>query len=192
MENSSVVVIPQNNSFPGLGWLDKNTTFISNSSLESPPSSPAPTGPSPTAGPIIELSPSLNNEPVAPVVSSHPISNDTLNIPSGTLLNSPPVVMTKPPPSHLSTTPPPVPVVHPVPVTTKPPVGFHTTVKPKPKEWGFGDKYLASQNKRARHRNVIFDGIAGDSQSYSNYQVLSQQDVFFPRQGRKRRSVPAT
>jgi len=54
--------------------------------------------------------------------------------------------MTKPPPSHLSPTPPPAPapVAHPVLVTTKPPsaAGLHTTAKPKPKEWGFGDKYL--------------------------------------------------
>lgn len=141
-------------------------TDMSNTSFGEATYSPLP---APTDGPIIEI----------PLASEQQV-------------HSPSVVMTKPPPSYLPTKPPPA--AHSVPVVTKPPASFgaHTTAKHKAKEWGFGDKYLASQNKRARHRNVIFDGIAGDSQSFSNYQVLSQQDVFFPRNGRKRRNVPIT
>lgn len=143
--NASTAIIPKNISFPSFS----NMTSISNSSLEPPPSTPAPvipissttltTEPPPTTQPIIEFPPVASVAPVVP-----PQSNDTLNIPLGPQLNSPPVVMTKPPPSHLYPTPPPVPVVHPVPVTTKPPptVGLHTTAKAKAKEWGFGDKYL--------------------------------------------------
>lgn len=160
--NASQSVVPQNISFPAF----RNMTDMSNTSFGEPSYSPLP---APTDGPIIEI-------PLSPEEQFH----------------SPSVVKTKPPPSHLPTKPPPA--AHSVLVTTKPPaaVGAHATAKHKANELGFGDKYLASQNKRARHRNVIFDGIAGDSQSFSNYQVFSQHDVFFPRNGRKRRNVPVT
>ncbi|XP_015753022.1 PREDICTED: uncharacterized protein LOC107332789 [Acropora digitifera] len=129
---------------------------------------------------------------ISPTLAAQP--SDISDIPLGPLLNSlavtkPPLTMkpTKPPLLHLLKTSSPKPA--PAQETTKPTyVTVSTNTKPtakKPKKWGFGDKYLASQNERARHRNVIFDGIAGDSMSLSNYQVLSQQEVFFPRKGRK-------
>lgn len=56
----------------------------------------------------------------------------------------------------------------------------------KVNEIGFNDKYLASQNRFARHRNVIFDGVVGDVLSFSNYHVLGHQEVIFGRKRKKR------
>ncbi|XP_068717007.1 mucin-2-like [Montipora capricornis] len=176
VDESSIIRIPENITLPD--WELENTTFSTTTSM----SNSSPGLPSNVAAQEI------NVIPTTPAPSNKTLSSDISNIPLGPLLNSlavtkPPMVMKPPPPHVFATSPPKL-----VPAgTTKPPqVAVPPTTKPtKPKKWGFGDKYLASQNDRARHRNVIFDGIAGDSMSFSKYQVLGQQEVFFPKKGRK-------
>ncbi|XP_048584687.1 uncharacterized protein LOC116606012 [Nematostella vectensis] len=61
-------------------------------------------------------------------------------------------------------------------MTTKP----SKDAKKQVEEYGFSDKYLASQNRFAVRRNVIFDVVGGDSMAFSNYNVLSKQEISFP------------
>ncbi|XP_020907474.1 uncharacterized protein LOC110245536 [Exaiptasia diaphana] len=51
----------------------------------------------------------------------------------------------------------------------------------KPTQWGFNDKYLASENRYAVKRDALFDGAGGDSMSFSNFQILGNQDVIGKR-----------
>lgn len=154
-----IIMIPENITLPN--WELENTTlnnmtFMSNSSFGPPPTTPAseipissttPTAPTSTAAPTTVL------PPVVPPSSNKTVTSDMLNIPLGRLLNSlgvtAPLQTSKPPPSYFFTTPPPKQPA-PVPGTTKPAVSFHPTTQAtkKPKEWGFGDKYLGMLNGR--------------------------------------------
>ncbi|XP_031559813.1 uncharacterized protein LOC116295990 [Actinia tenebrosa] len=80
-----------------------------------------------------------------------------------------PPVPTPPSPTLITTT-------KPAEVTSEPETNDDGT-----KKWGFDDKYLASQNKYATRRNVVFDVVAGDAMAFSNYNVLGHQEVTLQR-----------
>ena len=153
--NFPIIRIPENVTMPGwkLEDVTTNATFLSNSSMELPPtnkvgnqvgSTTSATQSSPSrTSPIVTL-PSA-----ASASNSKTVSSDTFNIPLGPLLDSLAATtqpgMTKPPRSRFLTTP--SPKRAPYTATKKPQVAFHPTTKPagKKKEWGFGDKYLGEQ-----------------------------------------------
>ena len=154
--NFPVIRIPENVTMPGWKLEDvtiTNATFLSNSSMELPPTNKVAnqvgSTTSTTQSSPSRTSPKVTLPSAASASNSKTVSSDTFNIPLGPLLDSLAATtqpgMTKPPRSRFSTTP--SPKRAPYQATKKPQVAFHPTSKPagKKKEWGFGDKYLGEQ-----------------------------------------------
>lgn len=147
--NFPIIRIPENVTMPGWKLEDvtiTNATFLSNSSMELPPTNKV-------ANQVSYSTPKTSPKVALPSTASgsniKTVSTDTFNIALGRLLDSLAATtqpgMTKPPRSQFLTTP--SPKRAPYPATTKSQVAFHPTTKPagEKKEWGFGDKYLGEQ-----------------------------------------------